>query len=199
MLQKKDAGGNLMATTKQSKDVPIYQLKVALKGSKPPIWRRIQVPGDINLRRLHLVIQEAMGWYNSHLWQFTVGGTDYGDKEWDEWGEMADASKARLQQLVRSEKARFEYLYDFGDSWEHVILVEKILPPEPATRYPLCVTGKRACPPEDCGGIWGYEELLETIQNPDDPEYEEMMAWLGGEFDPEEFDLEAVNRALQRM
>jgi hypothetical protein len=187
-----------MTTTKQSTENPIYQLKVTLKGSKPPIWRRIQVPGDISLEELHFVLQEAMGWFSSHLWQFTIGGVDYGDKEWDEWGEMADAATARLGQLVRSEKAKFHYLYDFGDSWEHDILVEKILPADPAVRYPFCIAGKRACPPEDCGGIWGYEELIETIQNPDDPEYEEMMDWLGGEFDPEEFDLEATNRVLQR-
>jgi hypothetical protein len=112
---------------------------------------------------------------------------------------MKDASKVKLSQIVRGEKQKFTYEYDFGDSWEHEILIEKILQPEAGVRYPVCITGKRACPPEDCGGIWGYADLLETIKNPDDEEYEEMMEWLGGDFDPEAFDLDSIDKALRTV
>lgn len=109
-----------------------------------------------------------------------------------------DSRRTKLSKVVTREKSGFAYEYDFGDSWEHQILVEKILPPEPGGQYPVCLAGKRACPPEDCGGIWGYDELLETIRDPLHEEYESMMEWLGGSFDPEEFDDDLVNRLLRR-
>ena len=104
-----------------------------------------------------------------------------------------------LQQVVSRVKDKLIYEYDFGDSWEHELLVEKILPLEEGKRYPVCLTGKRACPPEDCGGIWGYASLLEAIRDPEHPEHEEMVDWVGGEFDPEAFDLDEVNRELQNL
>ena len=195
------AGKTGKATGRPGRDA-IYQLKVTLKGSKPPIWRRLQVPGNLTLDDLHRVLQIAMGWDNAHLHQFTVGRTYYSDPLFeldDALGDVNDSTRTTLRQVAPAEKAKFTYEYDFGDSWEHEILVERIVPPEPGARYPVCLTGRRACPPEDCGGIWGYAALLETIQNPDDPEREEMLDWLGGAFDPEAFDLEAVNQALQRL
>lgn len=177
----------------------IYQIKVTLRGSKPPIWRRFQVAGDTRLSKLHDILQVVMGWEDYHLYQFTIGGTYFGRPDPDFGLDMESDRKVRLSQVVTGEKAKFTYEYDFGDSWEHQILIEKILPPEPGVRYPICLTGKRACPPEDCGGIWGYADFLEAIQNPKHPEHEDMLEWIGGEFDPEAFDLEEVNRALKRI
>jgi hypothetical protein len=107
--------------------------------------------------------------------------------------------RVKLSQVVRDEKARFVYEYDFGDDWLHQIVVEKILPPEEGKSYPVCLAGKRAAPPEDCGGIWGYYELLETLSNPDDPEYADMLEWAGGPINPEEFDLDEINQVLRRL
>jgi hypothetical protein len=178
----------------------IYQIKVTLKGSKPPIWRRIQVPGDIRLDKLHRVLQVVMGWDDYHLHQFIVGGEYYGEPhpDYEMWGpEMRDETRVSLRQIAPQEKSRFVYEYDFGDGWEHVLLVEKILPPEPGVDYPRCIKGKGACPPEDVGGIWGYYDFLETIANPDDPEHDDLLDWIGGEFDPEHFDLDEVNAGLK--
>lgn len=184
-----------------AKTSDIYQMKVTLKHSKPPIWRRIQVAGDTRLDKLHLILQEAMGWENYHLHQFIVGETYYGKPhpDYDDFFEMKDEKKVRLNQIAPREKFKFIYEYDFGDSWEHELLVEKILPPEPDVHYPRCIKGKRACPPEDVGGVWGYDSFLEAIQNPDDSEHEDMLEWIGGEFDPEAFDLDEINEALRRI
>jgi hypothetical protein len=181
----------------KSKAVPIYQIKVTLKDSKPPIWRRFQVTSDTTLYKLHLILQEVMGWDNYHLHQFIVGHTYFGEPDPDYDSE--DDRKVNLSQIVEREKQKFTYEYDFGDSWLHEILIEKILLPEPGVRYPICLKGKRACPPEDCGGVWGYDDLLEIIKDPDNEEYEEMMDWLGGEFDPEFFDLDSINQRLRSI
>ena len=186
-------------SSRKKADQHIYQLKVTLKESKPPIWRRFQVPGDVTLHRLHLILQDVMGWMNSHLYRFEIGGVEYGEPDPDYAGfgiDMRNANRTKLNQVVPNEKMRFIYEYDFGDSWEHRILVEKILPAEPGAKYPVCLAGKRACPPEDCGGIWGYEDLLEIISDPLHEEYDEMMEWLGGSFDPEEFEIDLVNCIL---
>jgi hypothetical protein len=181
-------------TTKQSKS--IYQIKISLIGVKPPIWRTVLVSGDIDLETFHDVIQLAMGWTDSHLHQFIANNVFYGIPDDDFELEMEDGTQYKLSQLLQKEKDTLIYEYDFGDSWEHKILLEKILPFDSKTTLPVCIKGKRACPPEDCGGIWGYEELLETISNPRHPDHEDMLEWLGGEFDPEEFDLEAINEDL---
>jgi hypothetical protein len=180
-------------------DAPIYQIKVTLKGSKPPIWRRIQVRGDINLGKLHTILQEVMGWEDYHLHQFIVGRTYYGVPHPDFGFDMRDESRVKLNQIAPGEGFKFLYEYDFGDSWEHVLLVEKVLPPEQGQHYPVCIKGKRACPPEDVGGVWGYAEFLEAIQNPDHPEHEDYLEWIGGDFDPEGFDLDGVNAGLRRL
>ncbi|MBI3756884.1 MAG: plasmid pRiA4b ORF-3 family protein [Deltaproteobacteria bacterium] len=191
-----------MAAKTTSTAAQVYQLKITLRHSKPPIWRRLLVPSDMNLAKLHHVIQEVMGWTDSHLHQFKIGNIYYGTTYPDDFGgmpETRDERKARLNMLVSRLKAKFIYEYDFGDSWEHDVVLEKILPPESGIKYPLCIAGKRACPPEDCGGVWGYDNLLETIKDPNHPEHEDMVEWLGGDFDPEAFDVEAVNTALRRI
>ncbi len=183
----------------------IYQLKVTLRGSKPPIWRRLQVASDTSLYKLHQIIQIAMDWDNSHLHHFIVGETVYDDRasEPDPFGlgmESKDERKAKLGQLLSRPKEKLLYEYDFGDSWEHEILLEKVLPPDEGTRYPVCVGGKRAAPPDDCGGIWGYYEMLDALSDPDHPDHEEYDEWLGAEpFDTETFDLDAINDRLRRL
>lgn len=176
----------------------MYQLKVTLIGSKPPIWRRVLVPSNIALGKLHLVLQISMGWTNSHLHQFISNGVFYGIQD-DDSGfdmEVENEDKYILNQLLRSEKEAINYEYDFGDGWEHKILLENILPFDKDNQSPSCIKGKRACPPEDCGGIWGYQELLDTLNDPKHPEYESMLEWLGGEFDLEAFDIDEINKML---
>ena len=176
----------------------IYQLKVTLNGAKPPIWRRILVPSDIQLGKLHIVLQVAMGWTNSHLHQFVSGSTPYGiqDDEFSFEMEVEDENKYKLNQLLKSEKEAIKYEYDFGDGWEHKIVLEKILPHENDKQLPRCIKGKRACPPEDCGGVWGYQGLLDILKDPEHPEYEDMVEWLGDEFDSEAFNINETNEML---
>ena len=184
-------------SAKQPAPLPtIYQLKVTLSGSKPPIWRRLEVANTISLSKLHAILQTAMGWTNSHLHQFEIGGVTYSDPNFN----LDDASNERrvlLSTLALLPKTRFRYEYDFGDGWLHDILVEKVLTAEPMLPYPRCLTGKRACPLEDSGGIWGYEALLETIADPTHPDYEEMHGWLPKNFDPTAFNLDDINKQLQ--
>lgn len=179
----------------QMKKAPVYQLKITLAHIKPPIWRRVETK-DCSLARLHEIIQVSMGWYFSHLWSFNVGGVEYSENLADMDLEMEDAGRIKLSQVVQSGTKKIKYVYDFGDSWEHVIQVEKVKDADPRSHYPRCIEGNRACPPEDCGGAWGYESFLEAVQNPKHPEHDELLEWVGGEFDPEAFDLEAVNGAL---
>ncbi len=187
-----------MATKKkQSKADYIYQLKISLGESKPPIWRRIHVKSDITLAKLHDIFQIAMGWTNSHLHQFIIHGVEYGIPDPDYDMDMEDEKKVKLGELIFAEKEKFFYEYDFGDSWEHEILVEKILPIEKGLHYPICLKGKRACPPEDCGGIWGYSEFLEAIEDVNNPEHDDMLEWVGEEFDPETFDIDSINQGLK--
>jgi len=183
----------------------IYHLKVVLIGTKPPVWRRLQVPGNATLGWLHAVLQVAMGWTNSHLHQFKIGGAFYSDPrhhfaEYEGDPEILDESKVTLQQLAPRAKNTLGYEYDFGDSWEHEIKVEKIVPPDPAAATTvLCLDGDRACPPEDCGGVWGYENLLKIIKNPKHEEHASMMEWLGAGFDPEAYDADEANTYLRKL
>lgn len=188
-----------MARKRQTKQpAEIYQIEITLLGSQPRIWRRFAVPASMTLAKLHDVIQIIMGWTNSHLHQFIIGEEYYGmsDPEIGLDMDVIDESKVKLRDAVGRKRKRFMYEYDFGDSWEHELEVLKVGPPEPGVHYPVCLAGERACPPEDCGGVWGYESLLQTIADPSHEEYEEMMEWLGDEFEPEAFDLDAVNRIL---
>ena len=178
----------------------IYQLKVTLLGTRPPIWRRLLVPAALTLNQLHDVLQLAMGWQNSHLHDFQIGGETFSTP--DPYGSFegiptaASENTARLFQVLGKAGAKAVYNYDFGDSWQHAITVEKVLPPEPGRAYPVCIDGKRHCPPEDCGGVPGFYSLLETIGDPENDEYEEMMDWLGGAFDSESFSVDKVNHRL---
>jgi hypothetical protein len=184
-----------MPPKNKSEQKRVYQIRVALRDVTPPIWRRIQITGDMNLRQLHWTLQTVMGWQEEHRHRFDFFGTRYGDPRVIE-GEVLDETKVILCQLIIGEKEKFLYLYDFGDAWEHEILVEKILPVEKGTRYPVCLTGKRACPPEGSGGTTEYEELLNILNDPSHPEHEETFEWLPGDFDSEKFDVESVNRRL---
>lgn len=180
-------------------DIPVYQLKVSLKGIRPPIWRRLQVPCDVTLARLHKVIQIAMGWGGYHFHEFRVGRRRYGVPDPEVPWDVLSERSARLFQVAPGPKSRIAYTYDFGDGWEHDILVEKVLPAPADTQCPVCTDGRRACPPEDCGGAWGYSEILQALQDPENPDNSERLDWLGDGFDPEAFDLEGINRRLGRL
>ena len=183
----------------------IYQLKVVLLDSKQPVWRQLQVPGDASLDWLHAVLQVAIGWTNSHLHQFRVGEDCYSDTrhyfaEFEDDPEILEERKFTLQQIAPREQDIFGYQYDFGDSWEHEITVDKILPTDAAAaRTALCLNGARACPPEDCGGVWGYENLLKILKNRKHPEHQSMNEWLGRAFDSEAFDVEKTNFWLRKL
>ena len=188
-----------MGQTPWSTTPVVYQIKVTLKGSRPPIWRRMQVISDTTLAQLHRLLQCVMGWEDAHLSQFVVSGIRYGDPRLLGELDAADARTVPLATLGLREKRKCLYEYDFGNSWEHELLVEEILPRDEGKRYPVCLTGKRACPPEDCGGIWGYASFLAAIRDPEHPEHDEMLAWVGGEFDPDILDLDEVSRELQQL
>ncbi len=180
-------------------ETKVFQLKVNLRHTRPPIWRRLEVQSDMTLGELHHVIQSAMGWTDSHLHNFVAKGIRYGAVEqgFDFDLEEEDERDTRLDQVLTKPKDKLVYEYDFGDSWVHDIVLEKVLPIDSeGTRYPLVTGGRRACPPEDIGGVFGYGHMLEVLSQPDHPEYEEMLTWVGGEFDPERFDVEEVNRRL---
>ena len=174
----------------------IYQIQIALKDSKPKIWRRVLVESDILLVDFHKIIQTTMGWTNSHLHQFEKGQVNFAPDEF-ELEDTKDSRKVKLNSLLNKENEKIKYEYDFGDSWLHDIILEKILPFEKTTELPSCIGGKRNCPPDDCGGIWGYTDLLEIISNSKHKEYNEMMEWLGGEFDPDYFDMKEKNEMLK--
>ena len=179
---------------------PVYQLKIALLEVDPAVWRRLQVDGSLTLERLHTVIQKAMGWQNAHLYEFKVRGRRYGVPEPDEPEyEVEPVWKITLREAAPAEGASFLYLYDLGDNWTHEVLVEQIETPDKPLRYPVCLAGERRCPPEDCGGFTGYANFLEAIRDPDHPEHENLLNWIGGPFDPEAFDLAAMNRKLRLL
>lgn len=174
-----------------------YQIKISIKNSKPKIWRRIVVNSDILLVDFHKIIQTTMGWSNSHLHLFSDGFEEYSPKEF-EVDYTNDSRKVKLDKILRGEKSKIQYEYDFGDGWIHEILLEKILAPNNQPQIPKCIAGKRNCPPEDCGGVWGYSNILEILKQPDHEEYESYSEWLGEEFDPELFDMDKINKSLKK-
>lgn len=179
----------------------IYVLRIDLAHLKPAIWRRLEVPAGITLARLHQVIQMAFGWTDSHLHGFEIDGAIYGPGDPDPFGfgvEEQDERKFRLA-AVAGVGSRFTYTYDFGDDWTHVVKVEKILPPTPGVSYPRCTAGKNAAPPEDCGGPWGYAEMLQALADPDHPEREDYLECLGDDFEPKKFDIEELNAGLAAL
>jgi hypothetical protein len=175
-----------------------YQIKITLEHSKPPIWRRVQVP-DCTLDVLHEIIQTAMGWYDCHLHMFQIGDVDFGEAGPDGLDDVEDESKVLLSQVVEDGGFdSFRYTYDFGDDWRHKIKIEKTLDPAPKIKLPHCIKGARACPPEDVGGVWGYEEFLEAISDPRHERHEEFKEWCEGPFDPDQFTPSDVNQRFRR-
>lgn len=182
----------------------ICQFKIQLLGiSKPPVWRKLQVPDNFSFDRFHLAIQNAFGWDNGHLYSFSPDGynSEYSIEFPDDMfggGVTLDPRKTKLKDFFVQEKQTFVYIYGFGDDWTHRITLEKMIAGN--LSKPTCVAGKGKCPPEDCGGVWGYEEFLRTIQNKKNPEYGEMREWAGlgkgEEWDVNEFDLEKTNRRV---
>lgn len=196
----------------ESSQLAVYYLRVTLKDSEPTIWRDILVPSDLTLDRLHYVIQAAMGWENTHLHQFIAEKVLYTDDDTDsnnrdEYGLDADDSNEHdrnekqytVSQLLTKETASILYEYDPGDSWTHHIELKKILPADSLAHLPRCIKGKQACPPEDCGGIWGYADMLDAIQNAKNADSDEVLAWCGDNFNPDHFDIDEVNRVLRYL
>jgi hypothetical protein len=179
---------------------PIYQLKVTLDGTEPAIWRRFLVPRKITLDVLHEVLQFVMGWTNSHLHAFRHKKASYGpvDPEFGVDEDMwEDESKVGLDSLLSRPNSKLEYEYDMGDGWCHMITLEKTLSAERGVKYPVCVAGARACPLEDCGGVWGHAENLALLADPkrqDPNDRRELM----GDYDPDDFSVDAVNRDIRR-
>jgi hypothetical protein len=181
----------------------VFQFKITLLGVKPPIWRRILVP-DCTLDKLHEHIQTSMGWTNSHLHQYNIKGERFGDPELLDDGfedfECVDSTKTILSDILPKTGKRFSfrYEYDFGDGWEHEVVFEGCPAVDPKTKYPLCMEGERACPPEDCGGVYGYGDFLEAISNKKHDDHKSMLEWVGGWFDPEEFDAATATKAMKK-
>ena len=186
------------------------QLKISLAEVKPEIWRRFLAEDSISFHQLHSIIQKVMGWENYHLYRFEFGNTfiepdEYGrayvDSIWTMFKPAAGKAispRAKLNTLIKEEKQKFGYTYDFGDSWEHSVVVEKILEKGPAQEYQICLAGERSCPPEDCGGVHGYADLLKVRANKNHPDYKDLIInWLGKDFDPEKFDIDEVNKKLR--
>ena len=177
----------------------IHQLKVSLPGSSPLIWRRIEVPSQITLPQLHLTLQIAMGWENYHLHEFRIADRVYGqpDPEDNHFGRaVLDERRVMLGNLPATVGSSFAYIYDFGDDWHHDILIESISLAVPRKRYPVCVAGARSGPPEDVGGIFGYQHYLEALFNPRHEEHQAMLNWRG-RFDPDYFPVTSVNKSLR--
>jgi hypothetical protein len=177
------------------------QFKVTLRCIRPPIWRRLVLPDNCTLANLHDVIQVAMGWHDSHMHTFKIAGVYYTSKqmcEMEDMGmDMERDDRALLRDVAGRTKQKFMYEYDPGDSWEHDVVVEKMLPFDPQAKYPVCLDGARACPPEDCGSFPGYMDILEALKAPKKTaEQKELLEWVGDDYNPERFDLEAVNRRL---
>ncbi|PCI34679.1 MAG: hypothetical protein COB53_11780, partial [Elusimicrobia bacterium] len=168
-------------------DTIAYQLKITLFGSEPPIWRRVLVAGNISLAKLHAILQPTMGWTNSHLHLFKVGQDQFGEPD-PEWSDVGDHHRVRLCDAAPKAGDKFIYIYDMGDDWQHKIEIEEITQTDSSNKIgPVCLAGARACPPEDCGGIGGYAELLETLADPEHEGHKDMVEWIGGDWDPEEF------------
>lgn len=182
------------------KSADIYQIKVTLHGSQPLIWRRIQVTSDTTLAKLHRILQCVMGWKDARLHQFVIQGHRYGipDDHVDP-SKTKDERRHELREIVAAASRLFVYQYDFGDDWQHTLEIEKTCPLNKSVRYPFCLAGDRSCPPEDVGGIPGYENFLEALRDPKHPEHDELLEWIGGTFDPDMFDVEDVNQKLRGM
>lgn len=181
--------------------IQVYQLKVALNGIRPPVWRRIQVPANYTFWDLHVALQDSMGWLDCHLHEFQVQNPSSGleerigtpaEEDPELLGVVHPGWKRYISDYFSLENPKAQYMYDFGDDWQHTLTLEKILSREKGKQYPLCMKGKRACPPEDCGGVSGYENLLKIIADPNHEDYDEWKERLEEDFDPEDFDSKSV-------
>ena len=175
----------------------IYQMKVTLQGIRPPVWRRFQISSTDTLADLHVALQVLMGWANVHMHQFVKDNYHYGEPDEGFSKGFLNEANYRLDQILKNEKDTLFYLYDLGDCWEHQILLEKILPFTTEVTLPVCIKGRRACPPEDVGGVGGYSFFLEAINDSSHPENKGLIEWIGGDFEPEHFDMALVNDLLQ--
>jgi Plasmid pRiA4b ORF-3-like protein len=180
----------------RSTGAPLYRIKVTLRGSRPAIWRRFVVPSDITLKRCHDALQAVMGWTDSHLHQFEAWGNLYGTSDPEFGVKRISEARTTLDQVLKRPKDRMRYEYDFGDSWEHDVVLEAVLPSELGGVYPQVEAGKRACPPEDVGGVHGYVGFLEALRDSSHPEHAEVREWVGREFDPEAFTVREANLAI---
>lgn len=176
----------------------VYQFKVFLKGSKPPIWRRIQVPGNYTFWELHVAIQNSMGWNNYHLHEFFISNGNMDEhirigQPDNEFGVgVLSERKEKIKDYFHNVKDSCDYIYDFGDDWHHKVEFEKVIPKDENRQYPICLSGKRACPPENSGGIGGYSELLSILKNPGHEEYLNYVELKEGNFNPEQFNIKDV-------
>ncbi len=186
-----------MDVGKRSAGPRVYEIKVTLDGSTPAIWRRLRVMSDVSLARLHRILQLAMGWGGLHHHQFIARGRYYGRPDRD--GDVRDERRIRLGEVAPRVGARITYEYDLGEGWMHEVAVEKIAAPTAGTVYPVCLGGERACPPENVGGINGYYDLLDALQDAACAGHERALEWVGGHFEPDAFDLETVNRRLRLL
>lgn len=184
-----------------SSGAPLYQLRITLRYSKPPIWCRVVVRADMTLDRLHRVLQIAMGWSDCHLHQFRLGRVFYGvpGGEFDGFGEMLNEKHYTVADLASGPRKRFLYEYDFGDNWEHEVLLEKSLPPDPRFKHPVCLVGVNACPPEDCGGVEAYAAFRAAMADPKHKQHADVKEWVGGDWDASRFDCEATNIRLKLL
>ena len=190
-----------MTRTYSPKTAPIYQFKITLDGITPAIWRRFLVSSNTTLDRLHDTLQIVMGWTNFHLHMFEIYGRRLSDHQYEDFEELdtEDERNFRLRKSIGHAGLRFQYVYDFGDGWRHTLLLEKTQPPDPTMHLPVCLQGKRACPPEDVGGIGGYAHFLEILRDPTHEEHDSYLTWVGGKFAPNAFDLELVNQNLRKI
>ena len=191
----------MMSRSEAPSDTKILTLKVTLAGSDPPIWRRFQLAADMTLGDLHYVLQLVMGWSNSHLHEFRIGRETYATilpPDYDQ-EPVNDEEEFELREVLKRKGSKLKYIYDFGDGWAHDVRVEEVTEAEPGIRYPRCLDGKRACPPDDCGGIPGYYNMLDVIQDPKHDDHEMYLDWLPENFDPSTFDVARSNEELDRM
>ncbi len=175
-------------------------IRIVLLDTDPPIWREVEVPTSITLKVLHDIVQITMGWLDKHLWEFTIGEQRYGLPMDENWGAVprTEAIKVRLRDVLKPRKTTIDYMYDFGDSWEHRLTVTKIRPGQPGVSYPHYVGGEWGCPPEDCGGIPGYYDMLDALADPGRPDHAEIAEYLE-DWDPKEIDELPLRIALGRI
>ena len=202
MAKKKPSPAQKPAPTDSAQAGQIYQFKITLLDIKPAIWRRIRIP-DGTLADLHEYIQVVFGWQGCHMHQFAIDGKQYSQQDPDGGNfdmDFEDESDVLISQLISKSgrKPCWIYEYDFGDGWRHEMLFEGSPPSDPKAKYPECVEGARACPPEDCGGPWGYADYLAAIADPKHEQHEELLEW-GGPFDPEAFDAKNATKEMRRV